>query len=157
MNRKLSIWAGVLLSLYSTFGMAATMSANALSISNPVIRAVPPNSANSAVYLLITNSGKDDKQLVAVSTPVAKMSELHRTVDRDGMMVMVRQEAVPLPAGESVSFEPGGLHLMLMGLKKNLVEGEWLPVTITLSDGENMSFVAQVSRLTYMAEPPMAE
>ncbi len=157
MNRKLSIWAGVLLSLYSTFGMAATMSANALSISNPVIRAVPPNSANSAVYLLITNCGKDDKQLVAVSTPVAKMSELHRTVDRDGMMVMVRQEAVPLPAGESVSFEPGGLHLMLMGLKKNLVEGEWLPVTITLSDGENMSFVAQVSRLTYMAEPPMAE
>ncbi len=157
MNRKLSIGAGILLSLYSAFGMAATTTSGSLSVSEPVIRAVPPNSPNSAVYLSITNSGEEDMYLVAASSPVAKTTMLHRTVSRDDMLVMINQDDVPLPAGESVVFQPGDLHLMLMGLKKDLVEGEWVPVRLTFRGGKDMSFVARVSRLTYMPEPPMGE
>ena len=69
-------------------------------------------------------------RVVSASSPVAERVELHETI-RDGDVMRMREvEAIELPAGQTVELKPGGLHLMLMGLKAPLKAGETVPVTL---------------------------
>jgi hypothetical protein len=85
---------------------------------------------NSAVYFEIRNNGESDRLLRAESD-VAQQVMLHRTViDADGNASMGMQAEVEVPAGGTVAFEPGGLHVMLIGLRRTLEAGERLMLTL---------------------------
>src|ERR1700751_3611466 len=71
------------------------------------------------VYMTVTSSADDE--LTGLSTPAADKAEMHRTVKDDGgIMRMEAVSALPLKANMATSFGPGGLHIMLVGLKKPL-------------------------------------
>ncbi len=94
----------------------------------PSLKGVP----NSAAYMTITNKGETDDRLVDVSSNVSEAVELHTMTMQDGIMRMRRLEGgVPLPAGETVVLEPGGKHIMLIGLKDRLKAGSRIPMTLT--------------------------
>ncbi|MEM7616119.1 MAG: copper chaperone PCu(A)C, partial [Pseudomonadota bacterium] len=72
----------------------------------------------------ITNTGSEDELLVSASSPLGT-TQLHKTeTDANGVARMIEQEkGIPIPAGETVMLEPGGLHVMFMGLDAPLEEG----------------------------------
>ncbi|MGI9404725.1 MAG: copper chaperone PCu(A)C [Hyphomicrobiaceae bacterium] len=89
-------------------------------------------SATSAVYLKIRNTTGEDDRLVSVKTPVSEKAEIHVSRNENGIMRMRRLgEGVPVLAGEMVSLEPGGRHVMLIGVQEPLVKGETFPLTLT--------------------------
>jgi copper(I)-binding protein len=86
---------------------------------------------NSAIYLKIENPTGEDDALVSASCDAAMMTELHMTqMMDDGTMKMEPQEKIPLPAGQTVELKPGGLHIMLMNLKKDLKTGDMLTLKL---------------------------
>ena len=95
------------------------------------------------VYLTITNAGPSDT-LTAVSTPVADTAQLHRTIDDNGVMKMRAVQSLPIGQGKSLTLAPGGYHIMLMGLKQALKQGDSFPVTLTLAKSGQITTTAMV-------------
>jgi periplasmic copper chaperone A len=91
----------------------------------------------SAIYLLLHNHTAEDDELVSVSTDVAQSAELHESkmVEGTDMMEMTPVESIPLPADGEVEFKPGGLHIMLVGLKQDLKVGDKISVTLHFKSG----------------------
>jgi len=121
----------------STIALPATahsVNVGTLELTNLWTRATPPKAPTGGGYLTITNSGSEDDTLIAVSTPVSEKGELHIMEVKDGIMTMHPVEGgIVIPAGETVTLAPGGLHLMFIGLKESLKEGGMLPVTLTFA------------------------
>ncbi len=82
-------------------------------------------------YLTLHNESDRDDRLVKVETSVAMMTELHESLEVDGVMKMKHHpEGFALKAGGRLDLVPGGKHVMLMQLQKKLVEGESIPLTL---------------------------
>lgn len=85
----------------------------------------------SAVYMLITNNGEEDVTLVGASTDMSGEVQIHETTVEDDVATMQElEDGLVIPAGETVTLEPGGYHVMLLDLQGNLVEGETLSITL---------------------------
>lgn len=104
--------------------IAVSALAGDLGISDGWVRESIPGQDRSAAYLRLTNSSGQDCRLTAVESPAAGRVEIHEHRHREGRMQMRRLEALTLPAGETVVFQPGGLHLMLLDLNRPLKSGE---------------------------------
>jgi periplasmic copper chaperone A len=97
------------------------------------------------VYLTIANSGPRDT-LIAASTPVAGVADLHQTTNDNGVMKMRPVHSLPIDAGKTVTLAPGGYHIMLMGLKKTLKQGDDFPVTLTFEKMGAITVTAMVEK-----------
>ena len=75
-----------------------------------------------------------DTALVTVTSPVAKIVEIHEMKMDGGMMKMNAIDKVPLPAGKLVELKPGGYHVMLFDLQRPVNEGDVVPLTLTFED-----------------------
>jgi copper(I)-binding protein len=142
--------APVLLALATT---ALADSAGPIHIADAKARPTAPGAETAAVYLVLMNHGAVDDSLTAISTPVADKAELHRTVDNGGMSEM---DAVPdftIKANGGVSFEPGGLHIMLMGLKQQLKIGDSFPLTLTFAKAGAVTVTASVQAIKAKPKP----
>lgn len=106
-------------------------------------------SDRSAVYMVIEGGAEDDA-LVAASVPtdVAAVTEVHETVTDGetggGMMTMREVDSVGIPAEGTVTLEPGGYHVMLMGLAEPLVPGDSFEVTLTFEVAGEQTVTAEV-------------
>jgi copper(I)-binding protein len=103
--------------------------AQGITIDHPWARATAPSAKAGGVFLTLKPGAAPDK-LTGASTPVAEMAELHRTVAENGVMKMLPVETMPVEPGKPVELKPGGLHIMLMGLKQPLKQGETFPITL---------------------------
>ena len=101
-----------------------------LKIDHPMARPTPPVARNGAVFMEISDKDGAGDKLVSASTPQAARTEIHKTSIVNDVAKMERVDGVAVAAGETVSLEPGGIHVMLMGLKGPLVEGEVFPLTL---------------------------
>lgn len=99
----------------------------------------------SAIYFQIDNPTKADDKLLSVSSDAAMMVELHMSsVSSDGVMSMTQQDSVLVPAGAQTVFEPGGLHVMMMGLTRELKPGDQIQFTLKFKDSGEFTTQAQV-------------
>ena len=105
--------------------------AQVITLSSGLSRATGAGAANAAGYLVITNPTGAADRLVSALSPRAERVELHEMRMDAGMMQMRQVEAIDIPAGGSITLEPGGLHLMFMGVTAPFVAGEAIPVTLT--------------------------
>jgi len=78
------------------------------------------------------------------------MVELHTHINDNGVMRMRPVKDMPIPAGGTTELKPGGLHLMLMMLKKQLKAGEKMPITLIFEDGSKKEIQAEVRRFDMM-------
>ena len=100
----------------------------------------------TAVFGELSNSGSEDLVVMAVETDAAQSAELHEMVD-DGSGTMTMREkdgGFPLAAGEHLHLEPGGNHVMLLGLGAPLLAGDEVAVTFTFDDGSTLEAVVPV-------------
>ena len=102
-----------------------------IAIVDPWSRATPGGAKVGAGYLTITNSGRTPDRLVSAATEIAERAEIHEMSMEGGMMKMREvPDGVAIPAGGNVALAPKGSHLMFLGLKKPLKEGETFSATL---------------------------
>ncbi len=104
----------------------------------------PP--VNSAAYLVIRNPGPEADALVAVETAAADTAELHSVSMTEGVMRMRPVDSVAVAAGGEAVLEPGGFHVMLIGLRAALAEGDTVPLTLRFRSGRTLEVMAPVRR-----------
>ena len=98
--------------------------AGGLTVTNAWSRTTPPGVTVGVVYFTLKNdTGKSDR-LLKISSPIAAKVQVHRTEIQDGMARMREVAVLHVDANQSVEFAPNGMHVMLMGLKEPLVEGQ---------------------------------
>lgn len=116
-----------------------------LSIVHPWSYASPPG-APGVGYFVIFNNGDQPDKLVSMNAEFAQVSA-HRTTVTDGMVRMTPvPEGVVVPAGDRISFEPGGLHLMLTDLSRPLQQGEERAVTLHFEQAGSITVNFNVMR-----------
>ena len=135
MTRTSFILAAV---LAATVAIGATPPAQAedvtvgtLKISAPWARATPKGASVGGGYMTITNTGTVPDRLIGGTTDIAKGFEVHEMKMEGGVMKM-RPVAggLEIKPGQTVTLDPSGYHVMLMGLKKQLMQGEHFKATL---------------------------
>lgn len=119
----------------ATLGLAAlaahahSFKLGAIEIGHPYARATAPGQPSGGGYLSLSNAGANDR-LLSASAEVSKAVELH-TMTMEGDVMRMRQvDAIELPAGKKVELKPGGLHIMFIGLKAPLKQGDKFPLKL---------------------------
>ncbi|MBB3066967.1 hypothetical protein FHR98_003283 [Limibacillus halophilus] len=144
MRPMFSFFAAVLL-LAATQAMASDLSTN-----NAWSRVTMGAGHTGAVFLEITNQSQEPRRLVSAETSLAERAEVHSNEMVDGVMKMRRMEEIEIPAGETVTLEPGGLHVMLFGLTQALKEGEHFDVKLMFDDGAEVTATVMVMPIGHM-------
>ena len=103
---------------------------HAIDIRQAWARANVAENGNSAIFMDISNHSKKADKLVKVITDIAETVELHISKKVGNVHKMEPISSISLPRGKTVSLKPGGLHIMLLSLKKPLEEGETIKATL---------------------------
>lgn len=118
-----------------------------------IIHANIPQPAASAKaaggFMAITNKGTETERLVGVEADFAAKAETHESrVDDNGVGTMQHVDTIEIPPGQTVNLEHGGYHIMFMGLKDSLTEGEMLKATLIFERAGRVE-------IEFMVDPPM--
>ena len=102
---------------------------------------------NSAVYLRINNTNPNGDGLIGASTDIAGMTEIHLSkMDDAGIMTMERQDLIEIPSNGFVELAPGGLHVMLMNLSKDLSPGDTFQLTLEFERAGDITVEVEVRK-----------
>lgn len=144
MNKLILLVSTLVLAVLSMVPVLADGAADEVLVGSPYARAVPPVIENSAVFMTLKNTGTSDHAVVSASSEAAQVVELHTHVNDGGVMRMRKIDQISVKAGESTVLEPGGLHVMLLGLKRPLSVGATVQVALAFSDGSTKTVVAPI-------------
>lgn len=149
--RYLALAAATLLTSATAFaesheGMHG-MAQGTIQIQHAYVRAVPPGQPNSAAFMTLHNKGNSANAVVAAASPAAEVVELHTHVMDEGMMKMRKIERIDVPASGMTELKPGGLHIMLIGLKQQLQPGMKVDLTLKFADGSEQMITAPVQEI----------
>ena len=111
--------------------------AEPLAVSDAWVRVPAPGQKVAGAYMELKSEG--DSALVGVASAVAGRAELHTMKLDAGVMKMRAVERIDLPAKQAVKLAPGGMHIMLMDLKRPLKEGDTVPLTLSIRSGGAMT------------------
>jgi periplasmic copper chaperone A len=139
--------AVLILGMLCSAAVVAGTAADAVTVSDPYVRAMPPGQPNSLAFMGITNGSDQDFTLVGAEGSVSKVLELHTHIMSDGMMQMKRIDKIDLPAGKTVMLESGGLHVMLIGLNQDLNPGDTVSLTLVFNDGSKKQLDVPVRKM----------
>ena len=104
----------------------------------------PSGAIVGGAFVTLHNKEGEIDRLVGASSPIADRVEIHTTVMQGGVMSMLRQEELIVPAGETIVMKPGGFHIMLMGLKENLEKGKTFPLTLNFAKAGDITVMVHV-------------
>jgi len=112
----------------------ASVYAGDIQVEDAWSRATVPGQEAASADMTITS--KQNAMLIGVSTPVSRAVEMHRMTSENSMMKMREVKTIELPAGKRVELGASGYHLMLVGLKAPLKEGDTIPLTLSIKSGK---------------------
>lgn len=110
--------------------------ASVIKIENAWSPEAPPVVKVMAGYMRINNLGDNDIKIKSAKSILFKKVEIHLTETKNGMMSMVKQKNLKIPAKSHIELKPGGLHMMLIGKLKPVSKGTIIPVTLSFDNGE---------------------
>ncbi len=129
-----------------TFLVPLLAQAEYLTVENAWVRAAPPNIHMTAGYATIDNPSEYTIWITAAESDAHKKAELHETVEKNGMAVMMHRKFIKIAPGETVYFKPGGKHFMLFTPQKSLKPGDMVKLGMKLGNGDTETFEAIVSK-----------
>lgn len=97
-----------------------------------------------AAFMTLVNEGREGDRLIAVQADIATTVEIHQTIIENEVMRMEPVSGIDVPAGERVELKPGGYHVMLIGLKRDLEPGTQIPLTLTFEKSGTLTVEAKV-------------
>lgn len=131
--------------------IAHEVSAGDLQIIRPHIPQPAASAKVAGGFMAIVNNGTEPDRLIGIESDIAAKSEVHESkVDANGVGTMEHVDAIEIPPGGTVSLEPGGLHIMFMGLKAKLTEGEMQKATLIFETAGRVE-------VEFMIDPPMGK
>jgi periplasmic copper chaperone A len=105
------------------------------------------------VYMIVMNHGTADDDLTGLSTPIADKAEMHRTVTENSVSRMDAVADLPVKANQAATFGPGGLHVMLTGLKQPLKLGDNFPLTLNFARAGTITVTVSVQQIKATPKP----
>ncbi|CAM3899710.1 copper chaperone PCu(A)C [Nocardioides marinus] len=130
---------------------ATTDAGSSLVVGDPWVRATAgtEDTSMTAAFMTIDNTGDEDVTLVGASSDIAGSVEIHEMLMVDGAMAMRAMESgLVIEAGRGKVLEPGGYHVMLMGMTTELAPGDEVDLTLELSDGSTQELTVPVKEFT---------
>lgn len=127
----------------AAFWLAASAHAGDIAVTKAWARATAPGQEVGAAYFDIVS--KSPARIVKAESPAAASTEIHTMAMKNSVMEMRKIDSLELPAGKTVSLAPGGNHIMLIGLKKPLKEGNKIAVTLTVEKAPKLQEKVEVT------------
>lgn len=119
-----------------------------LHIEQPWSRALPPTAQTGATFVSIHNMSGAGDRLIGAHAAIAETTELHNHIHADGLMKMVEVASIEIPAGERLELKPGSYHIMLIGLKQPLREGDLFPIRLDFEAAGSIELEAVVKGMS---------
>ena len=119
-------------------------SAPKIVLKNLWIQPTPPGIKTTMMGGVILNEGDEEDYLIGARSEVAKAVEIHKTVMENQIAKMVKQDRVKIPPKGKVHFKHHGYHIMLIGLKRPLKEGDKVKVTLIFENSGEITVVVPV-------------
>ena len=135
---------------------AAAAAKAAVDVTDGWTRATPGTATTAAIYLRIVNAGKDPDRLIGADVGAAQKAELHTATTVNGVMKMDAVPAMAIPAGATVMLSPAGNHIMLVGLKAPLKEGESFLVKLNFEKAGSETAVVKILAANALGPPAPA-
>jgi copper(I)-binding protein len=118
-----------------------------ISVEDAWARPVPAAGGNGTVFFRLVNTGDEPDQLLGGESPVAGSIEVHKTTMEEGVMRMEHIPGLELPAKGEILLEPGGYHMMLIGVNTSLALGDTLPITLRFEESGEIQMEVQVREI----------
>jgi periplasmic copper chaperone A len=125
---------------------AAAATAENIVAENAWVPWVPPAVKVQAAYLMLVNRGDSDQYIIGAESPDYQRVELHASSLENGLSVMRPVDKVAIAAHGRMAFEPGGLHVMLIGPKRSYAVDDRIQIALHLRGGEEVQVIAVVRR-----------
>ncbi len=129
--------------LFTSFSVHADQT---LVVENIWIREAPPTVKVLAAYMTLKNPTDQDITLICAESPAFEDVMFHKTEISDGIAKMQHAEEIVIPAHSSFEFTPGNYHLMLMGKKSSIKEGDSVKLTLIFKNIDNQDVTALVKK-----------
>lgn len=117
-----------------------------LSVREAWVAEALPGQRMTAAYMIIANEGDVEEELLSVESEIAENVELHTMEQQGEMMRMRRVDSIVIAPGGEVALEPGGLHIMLIGLTREIKEGDTVEFKLTFESHANLTLSAPVKK-----------
>jgi copper(I)-binding protein len=146
--RRLAIALALIIGPAGNAPGAEVAQVGTVTIHDPWARASIGNAPNSAAYLTLETTGAEPDRLVASSSPVAAQAALHSHAMDGGVARMRPVDAVEVAPGAPTVLAPGGVHIMLIGLRQKLAPGDSVPLTLVFEHAGAITIEAPVRGMT---------
>ncbi len=120
--------------IVAALAIVATNAAAEVVVTRAWVRGTVPGQQTTGAFVTLRST--EPAKLVGVSSPVAKIAELHASEQSGGVMRMHAVDAIALPAGRTVELKPGGFHVMLIDLRKPVRAGDRVPLVLEVQDAK---------------------
>ena len=143
--------SAMLLALFASGQVSAqTASPNSIVVERPWARATPAGAKTGAAYLTLINHGSSGDRLLSATTPVSDKVQFHSASEENGVSRMHEMRTVKVAPRAKVIFSPGGMHIMMVGLKQPLKEGQTLPLTMSFEKAGKVEVTVPVAKVGAM-------
>jgi copper(I)-binding protein len=148
MTRILTLLAAA---LFAAPVLAHEVTVGDLQIIHPHIPQPAASAKAAGGFMAIVNNGTEAERLIGIESDIAMKSEVHESkVDENGVGTMAHVDFIEIPAGQTVNLEHGGYHVMFMGLKGSLTEGEMHKATLVFERAGRVE-------IEFMIDPPVGQ
>lgn len=143
------------LTLAASFSFAGDGKAGSLEIRGAFSRATAGNADKTVAgaFMTITNTGSEADQLIGARSTIAEAGGTHTHVRDGNILNMVPVGAIDLPAGHTVTLQPGGMHVMFHGLKRPLAQADKYSLTLQFAKAGATTLPVEVLSSTAMSYP----
>lgn len=124
---------------------AAGCGNSGVTVTDAWVREVPAGIETTALYMEIENNTSETEKLLSVESEIAGTAEIHETsVNKDGISRMQQIQTVEIPASGSVVMKPGATHVMLIGLRDKIENGQDIKVVLKFQNTGTREIMAKV-------------
>jgi len=135
------------------FFLSTPVAADVLKVSDCWSRASTPGADTGVIYCSLRNEGENPLVVEKVTSEVAGMIMIHDTVHHNDMVMMSHLDKLSIEPGEAVQLKPGGLHMMLTGMTRALVEKDVYQIEFLYSDDSTATADVRVGSIGQLVAP----
>lgn len=145
--------AGFFVAIGTLMAADAFGGSGSIAVEHVWARATPKSAVTGAAYATLINNGTSDDRLLSVTSPAAEHIQIHSETSDKGVMKMEQVSTLDVHPATPVVLKPSGVHMMLIGLKQQLKEGDTVPFTFTFEKAGSVPVTAHVGKIGAMDDP----
>lgn len=125
------------------FAMQHEIASNVIVVKTPLVAKQSSAQNATEVFMELINRSEEPHKLIAATSPIASQVQLHETINNKGNR-MQKIDSISIKNESEKDLKPGGLHVMLIGLKEKLIKNNFIPITLIFNDGSWLKVRAKV-------------